>query len=832
MRDGTAKEEAEDQSSKEASDSKSESKRRRRKRRGQGQAMEDADVEVVTLFATPRKGVIMQDSFGLEPTLDALLGLNVPKLYFVSKPSQSEEDAAAGGRSGSGAGAGSTSRRLVARPLRDFVGLDQTDETTRQALLDFSYYLAIGNMDEAYKAVKLIENPSVWENMAHMCVKSKRLDVAEVCLGNMGHARGARAVREAKAEPEHDAAIAMVAVQLGLLSDAARLYQGCKRFDLLNKLYQASGHWDKALAVAQKQDRIHLKSTHYLYAKHLESVGDTAGAIKHYELSDTHRYEVPRMLYDSQHLDELEAYINAGDDKELLKWWAQYCESKGQFDKAMKFYQRAGDVLALCRVYCYNNDFASAAELVLESGSQSAAYHLARQHEANGSIKEAIQFFERAGRFNHAVRLAKEEGYDAELMNLALQSSQQTMLEVARYFESKGVNNKAVQLYQKGGNVPKALDLCFRANLFDDLRLIADELGDDTPPEVLSRCSDFFIDHGQFEKAVQLQITAKKFNEALDLCLMHKVTITEDMAERMTPPKPKSGDAMAKAQRVELLKKMARVAKRQGSYHLATKKYTQAGDKMKAMKALLKSGDTEKIIFFAGVSRSKEIYILAANFLQTLDWHNEPDIMKAIINFYTKSRAFDQLSGFYDACAQVEIDEYRNYEKALGALREALKFLNRGRGADKERRIENLNTRVQMVDQFVQARKLVRLVAARLCILVHESHRVNVCGRAWLCMGVWGRSRQSPRRWNPSVTRYCRGKKWRCVRGAAVHASLRLRADFGVIVLHRTPSVLATCLRCSSSSTTPNATCGKRTSSSRTCGTGRSSLAPTSTRRW
>ena len=92
------------------------------------------------------------------------------------------------------------------------------------------------------------------------------------------------------------------------------------------------------------------------------------------------------MLYDSQHLDELEAYINAGDDKELLKWWAQYCESKGQFDKAMKFYQRAGDVLALCRVYCYNHDFASAAELVLESGDTSAAYHLARQHEANGAV--------------------------------------------------------------------------------------------------------------------------------------------------------------------------------------------------------------------------------------------------------------------------------------------------------------------------------------------------------------------------------------------------------------------------------------------------------------
>ena len=46
--------------------------------------------------------------------------------------------------------------------------------------------------------------------------------------------------------------------------------------------------------------------------------------------------------------------------------------------------------------------------------------------------------------------------------------------------------------------------------------------------------------------------------------------------------------------------------------------------------------------------------------------------MKAIISFYTKAKAFTQLSGFYDACAQVEIDEYRDYEKALGALKEAV----------------------------------------------------------------------------------------------------------------------------------------------------------------
>ena len=45
------------------------------------------------------------------------------------------------------------------------------------------------------QAVKLIKSARVWENMASMCVKTQRLDVAEVCLGNMGHARGAYMLR-------------------------------------------------------------------------------------------------------------------------------------------------------------------------------------------------------------------------------------------------------------------------------------------------------------------------------------------------------------------------------------------------------------------------------------------------------------------------------------------------------------------------------------------------------------------------------------------------------------------------------------------------------------
>ena len=73
------------------------------------------------------------------------------------------------------------------------------------------------------------------------------------------------------------------------------------------------------------------------------------------------------------------------------------------------------------------------------------------------------------------------------------------------------------------------------------------------------------------------------------------------------------------------------------------------------MKALLKSGDTEKIVFFAGVSRQRDIYVMAANYLQSLNWHKEPQVMKNIVGFYTKGRAFESLASFYDACAQVRV---------------------------------------------------------------------------------------------------------------------------------------------------------------------------------
>ena len=179
---------------------------------------------------------------------------------------------------------------------------------------------------------------------------------------------------------------------------------------------------------------------------------------------------------------------------------------------------------------------------------------------------------------------------------------------------------------------------------------------------MLANCGKFFMSNGQHINAAHLLIAAGEMHEALDICIKYNIPITEEMAEVMSPKGPKSSESK------QLLYKLAKCCKRQGNYHLACKKYTQAGEKVKAMKALLQSGDVEKIIFYTGVSRNKEIYLMAANFLQNLDWHNSPDIMMNIIASYTKAKANDSLSSFYEACAQIEIDEYKSYEKALQAL--------------------------------------------------------------------------------------------------------------------------------------------------------------------
>jgi intraflagellar transport protein 140 len=236
----------------------------------------EQEVEIVMLFATSEYGILLQDSFPRKYPYGPLLSVSVPRIFFRGAALTGESDAANTNSQQRANTSNISAAKVYSKVMRDFIGLESVlDESTKIALIEFSFNLTLGKLDEAYRAVKMINSPSIWENMAQMCVKTKRLDVAEVCLGNMGHARGAAALREAKKDKSAtlESNIGILAIQLGLLDDAARLFRESKRFDLLNRLYQSAGLWDKAVVTATHSDRIHLKTTHYHLAKYYESLG-------------------------------------------------------------------------------------------------------------------------------------------------------------------------------------------------------------------------------------------------------------------------------------------------------------------------------------------------------------------------------------------------------------------------------------------------------------------------------------------------------------------------------------------------------------------------------
>ena len=138
---------------------------------------ERAEVEIVLFFATSEHGLLLQDSFPRLPPYGSLLGLTVPKIFF-----RGTNNLQAGGEEEKSQ---DNFMRVFFKIMRDFVGVEEIDDHIRKALLDFSYFLTLGKLDEAYRAVRLIDSPAIWENMAQMCVKTKRLDVAEVCLGKL-----------------------------------------------------------------------------------------------------------------------------------------------------------------------------------------------------------------------------------------------------------------------------------------------------------------------------------------------------------------------------------------------------------------------------------------------------------------------------------------------------------------------------------------------------------------------------------------------------------------------------------------------------------------------
>lgn len=92
-----------------------------------------------------------------ESSDETLLGIQVPFFYYMGRKQQEQneddEDEVKPQEDTS-----ESNMLIVRKPMKDFVGLEHVDENIRKAIMNFSHYLTVGNMDEAYNSVRNIKN--------------------------------------------------------------------------------------------------------------------------------------------------------------------------------------------------------------------------------------------------------------------------------------------------------------------------------------------------------------------------------------------------------------------------------------------------------------------------------------------------------------------------------------------------------------------------------------------------------------------------------------------------------------------------------------------------
>jgi len=122
---------------------------------------------MVLLFVSIDKGVVLSDTVPFIEDL-GVVGLHTPHTLVLQKPQ------AAGGL-----------LRVARKAMRDYEGVDMSDEKTRLALMEFSFNLTIGNLDDSYKVCVCV--------CMHVCTPTINLDVLHT-----GHQNGQRRRRLAQ----------------------------------------------------------------------------------------------------------------------------------------------------------------------------------------------------------------------------------------------------------------------------------------------------------------------------------------------------------------------------------------------------------------------------------------------------------------------------------------------------------------------------------------------------------------------------------------------------------------------------------------------------------
>ncbi|XP_045529600.1 intraflagellar transport protein 140 homolog [Pieris brassicae] len=588
-----------------------------------------------------------------------------------------------------------------------FNEFDQSKEDDSNAIKDtmnFLFYMSIGLLEKAViigTNIAGVRKAVVWTSLAKECVVRKRADVGAVCLSKMGNLKGALMLRKVMSDDSTDetSKVGVLAVNLGMIEEAQRLFRESKRLDLVTRLISAKdgGLNDILNEETEGENILLIKSAQHKLAKISWMNGDVAASFKLFEKAGTLVPHVPRMLIAQGQAPMLAQYVSTSKDAKLITWWGHYLESIGDLDGALQAYSQANDFGEQTRLLCHMDRLDEAEKLCQKNSS--SLYQMARHLEVHSKETENIvKMYIKSGAIVSAIRVAAESSA-WHLVWRAGSSSPKHALYAASILENAGQMEQAISLYQKAGKGHMALKLAMTSGDTNAIVTAVESLGDRIDPALAETLATHLRNAEHHSQAAALLATAGKFEEALDLVENSTAPISEELSERLAAPVGTSG-------RDVLLRRLADMLGARGLYHQAAKRLANIGDKAGAMRWLIRSGDAERIATFAAASRDRTAQLMAADYLRRrAPWKTRPDLTRHILHFYTRAKAYGKLAAFYAECAKMEVDEYENYEKGLEALKEASRCI--AKSSDPEMNAQSIAIQDQstIVKRFIDVKK-------------------------------------------------------------------------------------------------------------------------------
>lgn len=553
--------------------------------------------------------------------------------------------------------------------LNEFKGLSIQ---TIKIMIDF---LTTPNLDlnQMIKTINRLgeNNAKLWTNLARISVKCRDVKMGLYCITKLKNARVANDVkRELQSTNDENCGLAVLAINLQLYTEAEELLKQSSNKLALSRFYQNRNEWDKAIACV---DKVNQKTVYYNYAKHLENEeGNIQEAVKYYEKSNTHLFEVPRMLFDMDGNSMLQRYClgsassKTSKDPQLVRWWGQYCESLGDINQALTAYEKANDYYHLVRLLCYTGETEKAKSVVSgvgggpdadnhTRGSRDAALlHLGRHLEASNA-NESISYYLSCGAIKHALRVCRNNGLIDELIKITVNhgskaDAKELISKYSEFADDADVSRDTiVQLYHKCDQSAKAIELSIRYRTWSQLRdMLRQEMDTERSASDKAAVNEQNLElalHALREDAdiidivIDMLLLAKseRLNILENLLTEYNVEINERLIDKVERVAARSGSGNHK-----LAAALAEMALRQGKYVIAAKLFNSLGDRSGSIKALIRTGETEKVINYANIARDKAVFRIAANYLQTVNYEDA----KVIETFYKKAGAKQELDRF------------------------------------------------------------------------------------------------------------------------------------------------------------------------------------------